>query len=102
MKQLTQQFTVRILSPTARLYDGQAVSLSAINKVGPFDILAGHSNLFTILEASDVVVNTGKEERRFPVTQGLMKVHDDVVTLYVDIESVGNKMGKTNPQKAIA
>lgn len=102
MKQLTQKFNVRILSPMAKLYEGGAVSLSAVNKVGPFDVLAGHSNLFTLLEPSDVVVNTGEEVKRFPVSQGLMKVHGDLVTLYVDIEAVGAKKAQADPQKALA
>lgn len=102
MKKPTQKFKVRILSPTARLYDGGAVSLSAVNKVGPFDILAGHSNLFTLLEPSDVVVDTGTEIKKFPVSQGLMKVHGDQVTLYVDIEAVGVGKAKPGAKKAIA
>lgn len=101
MKKLTEKFTVRILSPTDRLYEGDAVSLSAVNKVGPFDVLAGHTNLFTILEPSDVVVNTGDEMKHFQVSQGLMKVHDDVVTLYVDIDTVGSGKAKSDGKKAL-
>lgn len=81
----TTPLFVKVLSPTRALYEGEAISVSASNKVGPFDILSGHTNFFTILTASDVVVRTGKDTHTFPIAQGVMKVHDNTVTLYIDI-----------------
>ena len=80
------QLQVRILSPTRTYYDSTALSVSAKNKVGPFDILAGHANFFSLLTKGDVSVNSGSRILTFPVTQGIMKVTRNTVTLFVDLE----------------
>lgn len=80
-----QYLSVKILSPTQRLYEGKALSVSANNKVGHFDVLVGHTNFFSILTPSGVEVDTGDKHLTFPIAHGLIKVHDNVVTLYVDI-----------------
>lgn len=78
--------TVRIISPTKTHYAGKAVSVSATNKVGPFDILADHANFFSILDECQVVVNTSTQNFTFPITQGIIKVANNAVTLFADIE----------------
>ena len=77
---------VRILSPTQTLYDGVAVSVSANNEVGPFDILADHANFFSLLAEGHVVVANGFQNFSFPITKGIMKVASNAVLLFVDIE----------------
>lgn len=77
---------VKVLSPTQTYYNGIAVSVSAINRIGPFDILAGHANFFSLLSACNVMINTGFQELTFPITKGIMKVKSNNVTLFVDIE----------------
>lgn len=81
-----QTLKVRVLAPTNKLYEGSAVSISARNKVGPFDILAGHANFFSLLTESQVVVNTGTQNLTFPISQGLLKVKNNEATLFIDIE----------------
>lgn len=80
-----ERLYVKILSPTKSLYEGDAISISAHNRVGPFDVLVGHTNFFSILTPSEVLLDTGVKQQRFPVSHGLMKVHNNIVTLYVDI-----------------
>jgi len=78
---------VRILSPTKTHYDGQAVSVSANNKVGRFDILAQHANFFSLLTEGEIVVDTGPGTPiHLPVSQGIVKVTNNTVTFFVDIE----------------
>lgn len=86
MSDLPQTLKVRVLAPTNKLYEGAAVSISARNKVGPFDILAGHANFFSLLTESQIVVNTGSQNLTFPISQGLLKVKNNEATLFVDIE----------------
>lgn len=81
-----QIFTVRILGPTRNLYDGDAISVSARNKQGQFDVLYNHQNFFSVLDECQVVVNTGEQNMTFPINQGLLKVHSNVATLFVDID----------------
>lgn len=82
-----QNLTVRILTPSSRVYDGPAVSVSAVNKVGSFDILAGHANFFSLLIGPQVVVDTGVQKLEIPMEQGLLKVKNNMVTLFADIDS---------------
>lgn len=86
MKQGDPQIHVRVLSPTQTLYDGPAISVSAYNKVGPFDILADHANFFSLLIEGDIVVNTGFQAYTFPIHHGIVKVKNNQVTLFIDIE----------------
>lgn len=88
MKQPSQEpkLQVKVLSPTQTYYNGIAVSVSAVNRIGPFGILAGHANFFSLLATGDVVINTGFQQLTFPVAKGIMKVKSNNVTLFVDIE----------------
>jgi F-type H+-transporting ATPase subunit epsilon len=76
----------RVLSPTQTLYDGPALAVSAKNKVGPFDILADHANFFSLLTEGDIVVNTGYQSLTFPIQHGIVKVKNNEVTLFIDID----------------
>lgn len=75
--------TAKVLSPTQTFYFGPAVSVSAANKVGPFDILVDHANFFSLLEACNVVINTGTQSLTFVITHGIIKVHSNTVTLFI-------------------
>ena len=74
---------VKVISPAQTFYEGPAHSVSAINKVGPFDVLADHANFFSLLTEGDIVINTGTQSLHFPITHGLIKVHDNDVTLFI-------------------
>lgn len=78
---------VRVIAPTNKLYDGPAVSITASNKVGQFDILYGHANFFSLLSAANVTINTGSQSQTFPISEGLLKVKNNTVTLFVNIAS---------------
>lgn len=77
---------VKVLSPTQTLYDGTAVSVSAVNEVGPFDILADHANFFSLLVEGTIAINNNFQNFNFPISKGIMKVTNNTVTLFVDIE----------------
>ena len=77
---------VQVIAPTQTYYDGPAHSVSAVNKVGPFDVLADHANFFSLLEQGAVVVASGSQTLKFPVSKGLIQVHNNNVLLFVDIE----------------
>ena len=87
---------VQILAPTQTYFDGPAYGVSANNKVGPFDILADHANFFSLLEAGTVtVIAENQATLNFPVNKGLIKVHDNSVLLFVDIEPSYHTAPKT-------
>ena len=74
---------VKVISPAQTYYDGQAMSVSAINKVGPFDILADHANFFSLLTEGDITVNTGQQVLHFPVTHGIVRASNNTITLFI-------------------
>lgn len=74
---------VKVISPAQTYYDGPAMSVSAVNKVGPFDILADHANFFSLLTEGDIVINTGQQDLRFPVTHGIVKATNNAIMLFI-------------------
>ncbi|HEX6462526.1 MAG TPA: hypothetical protein VFZ58_04660 [Candidatus Saccharimonadales bacterium] len=83
------QLYVRVLSPTKTLAEGTAYAVSATNEAGPFDILANHAHFFSLLSEGDIRIMATPnpdEAIRIPVSKGLMKVADNRVTMFVDIE----------------
>jgi F0F1-type ATP synthase epsilon subunit len=80
-----KRMSVRILSPYQTYYEGEAVSVSASNRTGPFDILPGHINFFSLLTGGTVVLNTGFQRLEFPIARGVVRVSGDMVTLFADV-----------------
>lgn len=79
---------VRVLSPTQTHYDGSAMAVSAVNRVGPFDVLADHANFFSLLTEGTIAITTATSQKvEIPVTQGIMKVKNNEITLFVDLEA---------------
>ncbi len=76
---------VKLFSPFQTYFQGEAVSVSAFNEVGPFDILAQHSNFFSLLTAGDVTINTGYQEVKVNVPNGIVRCSNNMVTLFVNI-----------------
>ena len=80
-----KRFKVKIMSPYETYFSGEAVSLSAVNQSGPFDILAGHANFFSLVDGGKVGVNTGYQNLEFRISRGIIRVNQDGVTLFANI-----------------
>lgn len=80
-----QQLAVKVWSPFQTFYEGGAASVSASNATGPFDVLLNHASFFSLITPSTIKVNTGYELFEFPVTRGVIWVHNNQVTLFVDV-----------------
>ncbi len=85
MDKNVKRFKVKIFSPYQTYYEGDAVSLSAQNRTGPFDILPGHINFFSLLTGGIVVLNTGFQRLEFQIARGILRVNRDDVTLFADV-----------------
>ena len=79
------RLVVKIFSPYQTYYEGEAASLSATNRTGPFDVLPGHINFFSLLLGGQVVVNTGYQRLDFQIARGILRVSHDQVTLFADV-----------------
>lgn len=80
------RITVKVYAPFHVYYEGEALSLSAVNEVGPFDVLPGHHNFLCMLIPSEIKIekpdNTAK---KVSINRALLHVHDNHVTVFVDV-----------------
>lgn len=54
--------TVKILSPTQTIFDGEAFSISSVNSLGKFDILPFHANFITLVQKAPIVLRVRKKD----------------------------------------
>lgn len=77
---------VKIYAPFQTYFDGPAVSVSAVNDTGPFDILGRHKNFICLLKPGEVKVRRpGQPDFTMPVNQAVMHVKSDKVTVFLDV-----------------
>lgn len=72
-------------APFQVYYEGPAEIVSAVNRIGPFDVLPGHADFFSILRPCEVVIETADETLSFPITNGIITVRDDTVMLFCNM-----------------
>jgi F0F1-type ATP synthase epsilon subunit len=66
-------------------YEGPARSVSASNRVGKFDILPGHADFFSVMNAGAVIIETGTNTINFQISNGIMTVRSDEVMVFVNM-----------------
>lgn len=76
---------VKVYAPFKVYFDGEAESISAVNETGPFDILPKHHNFMTLLDACEVIVRSGGNEEKIPITRGIMHVKADEIIVFLDV-----------------
>mgnify|MGYP001210731434 CR=1 FL=1 len=82
-----EELAVYIRDPERLLYKGIAESLTTTNSKGVFDILGVHENFITIIK-DKVIVRAKGDVKEFPITQGILKVEENVVHVFVGAESI--------------
>ena len=76
---------VKVYAPFKTYFDGEAVSVSAVNDTGPFDILPRHHNFMTLVNQCDIVIRTETSEEKVPINRGVMHVKADKVDIFLDV-----------------
>lgn len=77
---------VKVYAPFKVYFDEMALSISAENETGPFDILPHHHNFITLLKASDLVVHQlDGTDQRIRISGGIMHVKADRVIVFLDV-----------------
>lgn len=79
------EFTVIARAPFHIYFEGPAEAVTATNSVGEFDILPGHADFFSILDPGEVVIETSTEPVVIAITNGIVAVRDNQVTLFVNM-----------------
>lgn len=86
MKNQEERLNVIARAPFTVYYEGEADAVSASNPVGPFDVLPGHADFFSVLEPGQVVIDTGAEEPiMFDIHAGIITARDNEVHLFVNM-----------------
>lgn len=81
----TEKLTVIARAPFNVYYEGPAEVVTAVNKVGRFDVLPGHADFFSMLEACEVVVGTDGDPVSFSISNGIITVRDNQVMMFVNM-----------------
>jgi F0F1-type ATP synthase epsilon subunit len=76
---------IRVSSPFKIFFDEEALSISAVNDTGPFDILPRHHNFITLLNACEIVVRTVRGEFRIQISGGIMHVKADQIVVFLNV-----------------
>lgn len=77
---------VKIYSPSNIYFNGRALSLSAVNDTGPFDVLARHKNFMSLLRPCDVKVRRpDNSEFILPIARGVLHVKANHTTVFLDV-----------------
>lgn len=77
---------VRVYAPFQVYFEGDAVSVSAVNETGPFDILPRHYNFLCMLVPCTLKVQpVSGPERSIKVHRALMHVKADQVVVFMDV-----------------
>lgn len=76
---------VKVHAPYKVYFADQALSVSADNETGPFDILPGHHNFMTLLSPGNVIIRTDRGEETITIDRGVMHVKKDQVIVFLDV-----------------
>jgi len=79
------QLSVIARAPFHIYYEGPARIVSAVNRIGKFDVLPGHADFFSVMTAGDVEIQTDTDTIKFPISGGIVGVRDDEVMLFVNL-----------------
>ena len=83
---LTYTLNVVARSPFELYYEGEAVALSATNRIGAFDILPGHADFFSMLQPGEVTIQIAdKDPVKIDAKSGILTVRDNQAYLFVNM-----------------
>jgi F0F1-type ATP synthase epsilon subunit len=82
-----KELAVVARAPFRIYYEGPAIRVSGKNRVGPFDILPGHADFFSVMSPGEITIETKSDEPPiiFKLTSGIVSVRNNQVALFVNI-----------------
>ena len=77
---------VEIISPSSKLFEGEATSVTVPSQMGPFTLLEHHAAIVAILEAGKVsLTDKNGVQKEFTIKGGFTENHDNHLTICVEI-----------------
>lgn len=80
---------VTIKSPDSTIFSGEAVAISSVNDVGPFDVLPRHENFISILAQKVVIFQDKNQKQEIQIEKGIVKARQNRVQIFLGIETLG-------------
>ena len=77
--------SVKVYAPFKIYYEGEAYSVSAVNKTGPFDILPRHHKFLCMLVPCNLRIETPNGPQVIKISRALMHVKANSVVVFVDV-----------------
>lgn len=84
-EQGTPTMAVKVYAPFKVYFEGEAYSFSALNAIGPFDILPRHHNFLCMLKPCVAKIKTSEGIKEVKIHRGLMHVKADSVVVFMDV-----------------
>lgn len=82
---MMETFTLKIVSPSKPLFEGDAEMIVLPGEKGELGILRGHAPLLSTLKKGTLRVKIGKEEKIFDIESGFVEVNEKGVTVLVSV-----------------
>ena len=81
-----QPLKVIARAPFEVYYEGPANVVSAVNPVGPFDILPGHADFFSVLVPCQIIIDPPSGDSiTVDISTGIVTAQDNEVNLFVNM-----------------
>lgn len=80
------RMAVKVYAPFQVYFEGEALSVSAVNATGPFDILPHHHNFLCMLVPCSLVIKpVDGDTKTIKIHRALMHVKADSVVVFMDV-----------------
>jgi F0F1-type ATP synthase epsilon subunit len=76
---------VKVYAPFKVYYEGNALSVSAVNGTGPFDVLVNHHNFLCMLVPCMLTIQTLDGPQTVKINRALMHVKSNRVVVFIDV-----------------
>jgi F0F1-type ATP synthase epsilon subunit len=81
----TPLLTVSVKGPKNEMFNGQALSITSVNKKGKFDILPFHINFITLIKDYIIIREENNKEITFPLENGILKAKGDRIKILIGV-----------------
>lgn len=82
-----EELYLKVFSPEKVFFEGEIKSLTSINEDGRFDVLSEHANFISIIRETLVISHKNGENQEIKIDGGVIKVHENKISVYLGIEA---------------
>ena len=76
---------VEVVSPSGRIFEGDAKSALFPGLAGEFMVLSNHAPLISALNKGEIRIDTGYETKNFNINGGFVEVNQTLVSVCIEL-----------------